>query len=178
MGLEGGKYGSIDPCYPSKVAQAHIHNLLFAKHDDGSMKEEAESETSSKDGGFVTKVKGKKLKYIFFPCVTHVPPGLNKVMDTASCPIVAGCPDVMKAAFTKETDFFATRGIEYLDPALSFMEPTLLRKRLLAPHDRPPLPQRPGPQSGDPRGIPGPRLPDPLDPFDPEGARVPRSLLQ
>ena len=29
MWLEGGKYGSIDPCYPSKVAQAHIHNLLF-----------------------------------------------------------------------------------------------------------------------------------------------------
>src|SRR6202000_974686 len=130
MGLEGGKYGSIDPCYPSKVAQAHIHNLLFAKHDDGSMKEEAESETSSKDGGFVTKVKGKKLQYIFFPCVTHVPPGLNKVMDTASCPIVAGAPEVMKAAFTKETDFFATRGIEYLDPAMTFTEPTLLKKQL------------------------------------------------
>ena len=29
MWAEGGKYGSIDPCYPSKVAQAHIHNLLF-----------------------------------------------------------------------------------------------------------------------------------------------------
>ena len=39
-------------------------------------------------------------------------------MDNASCPIVAGAPDVMKAAFTKEVDFFATRGIEYLDPAL------------------------------------------------------------
>src|SRR5690606_31784507 len=31
MWLEGGKYGSIDPCFPSKVAQAHIHNLLFHK---------------------------------------------------------------------------------------------------------------------------------------------------
>ena len=28
-------------------------------------------------------------------------------MDNASCPIVAGAPDVMKAAFTKEVDFFA-----------------------------------------------------------------------
>jgi predicted nucleotide-binding protein (sugar kinase/HSP70/actin superfamily) len=36
----------------------------------------------------------------------------------------------MKAAFTKEVDFFATRGIEYLDPALSFVEPTLMRRRL------------------------------------------------
>jgi predicted nucleotide-binding protein (sugar kinase/HSP70/actin superfamily) len=51
-------------------------------------------------------------------------------MDNASCPIVAGCPDVMKAAFTKEVDFFATRGIEYLDPALSFVEPILMRRRL------------------------------------------------
>ena len=32
MWQEGGKYGSIDPCYPSKVAQAHIHNLLFHHH--------------------------------------------------------------------------------------------------------------------------------------------------
>ncbi|HSG05599.1 MAG TPA: BadF/BadG/BcrA/BcrD ATPase family protein, partial [Nitrospiria bacterium] len=32
MWAEGGKYGSIDPCYPSKVAQAHIHNLIFKKH--------------------------------------------------------------------------------------------------------------------------------------------------
>ncbi|MCA1664926.1 MAG: acyl-CoA dehydratase activase-related protein, partial [Myxococcales bacterium] len=70
MWLEGGKYGSIDPCYPSKVAQAHIHNLLFHHHEE-------------EEGG-------KKLKYIFFPCITHVPAGLNKVMDTASCPIVAG----------------------------------------------------------------------------------------
>jgi len=37
---------------------------------------------------------------------------------------------VLKAAFTKETDFFAQRGIKYLDPACSMIEPTLLRKQL------------------------------------------------
>ena len=107
MWQEGGKYGSIDPCYPSKVAQAHIHNLLFHHHRDD-----------------------KKLHAIFFPCITHVPPGLHKVMDTASCPIVAGAPEVMKAAFTKEVDFFKTRGIRYVDPALTFTEPALLRRQL------------------------------------------------
>ena len=66
MWQKGGKYGSIDPCYPSKVAQAHIHNLLFDHHQQ-------------EEGG-------KKLKYLFFPCITHVVPGLNKLMDTASCP--------------------------------------------------------------------------------------------
>ena len=33
----------------------------------------------------------------------------------------------MKAAFTKETDFFAERGITYLDPALTLTEPQLLQ---------------------------------------------------
>ena len=105
--IEGGKYGSIDPCYPSKVAQAHIHNLLFHAHEPK-----------------------RPLKYIFFPILTHVNSFVKDTMDNASCPIVAGAPEVMKAAFTKEVDFFATRGIEYLDPALSFVEPTLLARRL------------------------------------------------
>ena len=55
---------------------------------------------------------------------------VSDTMDNASCPIVAGAPDVMKAAFTKEVDFFATRGIEFLDPAVSFVEPTLMARHL------------------------------------------------
>ncbi|MGH7285542.1 MAG: BadF/BadG/BcrA/BcrD ATPase family protein, partial [Polyangiaceae bacterium] len=96
MWVDGGKYGSIDPCYPSKVAQAHIHHLLFHAHEEK-----------------------KPLKYIFFPILTHVQSFVADTMDNASCPIVAGAPDVMKAAITKETDFFAKRGIEYVDPALA-----------------------------------------------------------
>jgi activator of 2-hydroxyglutaryl-CoA dehydratase/predicted nucleotide-binding protein (sugar kinase/HSP70/actin superfamily) len=107
MWVEGGKYGSIDPCFPSKVAQAHVHNLLFHHHTEE-----------------------KKLDYIFFPILTHVPSFGEGVMDKTSCPIVAGVPDVMKAAFTKEVDFFATRGIEYLDPALTFSEMNLTARRM------------------------------------------------
>jgi predicted nucleotide-binding protein (sugar kinase/HSP70/actin superfamily) len=134
MWLEGGKYGSIDPCYPSKVAQAHIHNLLFRHHnEEGDLeKGRARVENGSEKPDPNAKKVAKKLNYIFFPCITHVPPGLNKVMDTASCPIVAGAPEVMKAAFTKETDFFATRGIKYLDPALTFTEPTMLKRQLFS----------------------------------------------
>jgi predicted CoA-substrate-specific enzyme activase len=109
MWVEGGKYGSIDPCYPSKVAQAHVHQLLFHAH---------------------APEEKKPLRYIFFPILTHVHNFVADTMDNASCPIVAGAPDVMKAAFTKEVDFFATRGIEYLDPALSFVEPTLMARRM------------------------------------------------
>jgi activator of 2-hydroxyglutaryl-CoA dehydratase/predicted nucleotide-binding protein (sugar kinase/HSP70/actin superfamily) len=107
MWVEGGKYGSIDPCFPSKVVQAHIHNLLFHHHEEK-----------------------KKLSYIFFPVLTHVPSFGEGVMDKTSCPIVAGVPEVMKAAFTKETDFFAQRGIEYLDPSLTFSEMNLTAKRM------------------------------------------------
>jgi len=112
MWLEGAKYGSVDPCYPAKVSQAHIHQLLFHEHDG--------------DGG----VGGKRLDYVFFPCITHLPSFLDGTMDSAACPIVAGTPEVMKAAFTKEVDFFATRGIEYLSPALTFNEPNLLKRQL------------------------------------------------
>src|SRR4029079_625451 len=116
--------------------------LTFHPHDDGPHEaadaEKAaaaaaaggEKKPSSSEGGFVTKVRGKKLQYVFFPCITSVPAGLDKVMDSVSCPIVAGAPEVMKAAFTKETDFFATRGIKYLDPAMTFTEPTLMKKQL------------------------------------------------
>ncbi|MCZ7686999.1 MAG: acyl-CoA dehydratase activase-related protein [Sandaracinaceae bacterium] len=49
MFAEGGKYGSVDPCYPSKVVQAHFHQLLFKAHAE------------------------KPLDVIFFPILTHVP---------------------------------------------------------------------------------------------------------
>jgi predicted CoA-substrate-specific enzyme activase len=104
---EGGKYGSIDPCYPSKVGQAHIHNLLFHHH-----------------------TTDRPLKFIFFPTLTHIPSFVKNAMDYSSCPIVAGAPNVLKAAFTKEVNFFAQRGITYLDPACSMIEPHLLRKQL------------------------------------------------
>ncbi len=107
MWVEGGKYGSIDPCYPSKVSQAHMHNLLFHKHSEE-----------------------KPLHYIFNPIMTHVPTFLKKVQDVASCPIVAGCPEVMKAAFTKENDFFAERGITYLCPAMTLNEPLLFKRQM------------------------------------------------
>ena len=102
----GGKYGSIDPCYPAKVAQAHIHNLLFTHHER------------------------RPLDVIFFPCLTNIPTFVEGVMDTTTCPVVAGTPKVMRAAFTKEVDFFAARGIEYLDPALTLTERTMLKRQL------------------------------------------------
>jgi predicted nucleotide-binding protein (sugar kinase/HSP70/actin superfamily) len=112
MFAEGGKYGSVDPCYPSKVAQAHFHQLFFRKHEQ------------------------TPFDAIFFPILTHVPSFVTEAVDYASCPIVAGTPDVMKAAFTKEQDYFANRGIQYLAPAFSFAEPTLLKRDMFEAFER------------------------------------------
>jgi len=105
--VEGGKYGSVDPCYPSKVTQAHLHNLVFHKHSDE-----------------------QPLDFIVFPTITHVPTFVEKTMDDTSCPIVSGVPDVQKAAFTKEVDFFAERNIDYLNPAVTFSERNMLAKQM------------------------------------------------
>lgn len=102
----GGKYGSIDPCFPSKVGQAHMHHLLFEVHPH------------------------KALDAIWLPAITHVPSPLTGTMDHASCPIVQGAPDVLKAAFTKEKDWFADKGVRFVDQALTYNEPFLLRDQL------------------------------------------------
>ncbi len=107
---EGGKYGSVDPCFPSKVAQAHLHNLLFRHHSPGG-----------KEG---------PLAFVFFPIITSLQNPLSHTVDNASCPIVAGAPEVLKSAFTKEVDFFAQRGIEYLNTPATFDEPNLLAERM------------------------------------------------
>ncbi|MDB4964116.1 MAG: CoA-substrate-specific enzyme activase [Myxococcales bacterium] len=108
MWAAGGKYGSVDPCYPSKVVQAHIHNLLFKHHEK------------------------KPLNYIFFPAITHIPTFIVNQMDTASCPVVSGTPKVIRAAFTKETDFFAERGITYLDTAVTLNEPLMCKQQMFS----------------------------------------------
>ena len=113
MWAEGGRYGSIDPCFPSKVIQAHIHELLFHAHTD-------------------EKKRRGPLDYIYYPCITHMPSWVENTMDTASCPIVAGSPNVAKAAFTKEVNFFEREGIEYVDDSVTFIEPNFLKKKLFA----------------------------------------------
>lgn len=103
---EGGKFGSIDPCYPSKVALAHIYNLLHKKQ------------------------KRKSLDYIWFPCITHMDNYVTHSIGSSSCPILAGTPNVAKAAFTKEKDFFSEAGVQYVDTPLNFERPELLQVQM------------------------------------------------
>lgn len=104
--LEGGKYGSIDPCFPAKVASAHVYNLLFKWHSR------------------------RPLNYILFPCITHLDSPIQDALDMTSCAVVAGTPNVVKAAFRKERDVFAEKNVGYLDAVVNFADPLMLKRQL------------------------------------------------
>jgi predicted CoA-substrate-specific enzyme activase len=103
----GSNRGSIDPCFPSKIALAHIHNLLFEKH------------------------KRKPLHCIFFPMMDMLRSPLVLRASNA-CPTTALTPEVIRAAFTKESDLFAENGVVYLNPILDLSKPQLLARQLYA----------------------------------------------
>jgi activator of 2-hydroxyglutaryl-CoA dehydratase/predicted nucleotide-binding protein (sugar kinase/HSP70/actin superfamily) len=104
---EGGRFGAVDSCFPSKVAIAHVHNLLVHKH------------------------RRKPLHYLWFPAINSIETFVSYTIAATSCPVVAGAPKVVEAALTKETDPFAASGIGYVPDVLDFELPNLLRQQLL-----------------------------------------------
>ena len=102
MYREGSRRGSIDPCFPDKVAISHVHNLLYKKRVD----------------------------IIFFPQIMNVPSEVYQSENSWTCPTVEGIPDVVKAAFTTERDAFAERGVGYYDPILHMAEPNLFERQM------------------------------------------------
>ena len=91
----GSSRGSIDPCYPSKVAIAHVQNLLAVKH------------------------RRAALDCIFFPMFDVLDSPLVGTRGQNACPTVAATPRTVRAAFTKESDAFAAAGVAYLDPLVN-----------------------------------------------------------
>jgi predicted CoA-substrate-specific enzyme activase len=107
MFRQGAKRGSIDPCYPSKLALAHVHNLIFVKH------------------------QRRRLDCIFFPMFDVLRSPLVKLRATNACPTTSLTPEVVKAAFTKEFDIFAEQGIRYVRPLLDVSHPDVLARQML-----------------------------------------------
>ena len=107
MFLEGAKYGSVDSCYPAKVAQSHVYALLYEK-----------------------KFARKNFDHMWFPAVTELPGYVKHTMGQTSCPIISGTPKVVYSAFTKEKNLFEEKGIDYVEDALNFDNKDLLKKQL------------------------------------------------
>jgi predicted CoA-substrate-specific enzyme activase len=94
----GASRGAIDPCYPSKIGIAHVYNLLATKHSK------------------------KPLHAIWFPMYDVLHTHLVNLTGSNACPTVTATPEVVKAAFTKESDIFTENGIAYLDPILNLQD--------------------------------------------------------
>ncbi len=107
MFLEGAKYGSVDACYPAKVAQAHVHSLLFDK-----------------------KFVRKNIDIVWFPAISTVRSFLSYTSADRACPVVIGTPRVVYSAFTKERDLFSIAGVEYIDDAIDTGDVKMLTKQL------------------------------------------------
>jgi activator of 2-hydroxyglutaryl-CoA dehydratase/predicted nucleotide-binding protein (sugar kinase/HSP70/actin superfamily) len=105
---EGAKRGAIDPCFPSKLGIPHVHNLIFKQHEK------------------------KPLDVIFFPMIDDLPSELVKTQDCRACPTVTATPEAVKAAFTKEGDLFAKKGIRYLCPLVNVAQPLLFARQMMA----------------------------------------------
>jgi activator of 2-hydroxyglutaryl-CoA dehydratase/predicted nucleotide-binding protein (sugar kinase/HSP70/actin superfamily) len=103
---EGAKRGAIDPCFPSKLAIPHVHNLLHVKH-------------------------GKNpLDIVFFPMVDDVPSELESAIGHRVCPTIVATPEATRAAFTKEGDDFARRGIRFLNTFVNIGQPEVFQRQM------------------------------------------------
>jgi len=94
--------GSIDPCFPSKVAVSHVYQLLHTH----------------------------AVTHIFFPCIRMVRGEIHNDEHHWACAALSATPEAVKAAFTLEKNEFLARGIQYLDPVLDIGECDVFERQL------------------------------------------------
>jgi predicted CoA-substrate-specific enzyme activase len=104
----GSSRGAIDPCFPSKIAIAHFHNLIYKKH------------------------ARKALDCIFLPMFDVLCSPLVHTRACNACPTVAVTPETVEAAYTKEINVFAEHNIAYLHPLVNLSERRLFEKQMFA----------------------------------------------
>ena len=102
----GAGRGAIDPCFPSKVAVAHVYNLLFVKHQRAP------------------------LDCIFLPMFDVLRSPLGPACGANACPTAAMTPETVKAAFTREDDLFARHGIRYVSPLVNLSDRRLFARQM------------------------------------------------
>jgi predicted nucleotide-binding protein (sugar kinase/HSP70/actin superfamily) len=102
----GSSRGSIDPCFPSKIAIAHFNNLLFKQY------------------------ARQKLDAIFFPMFDVLASPLVNTRANNACPTASVTPETVEAAFTKETDIIRERGIHYIHPLINLSHRKLFARQM------------------------------------------------
>ena len=103
---EGARRGAVDPCFPSKVVIAHLHNLIYRHHGQ------------------------TPLAAIFLPMFDALETHLKEARGSNACPTVIASPLTAGAAFRMGNDVFADHGIRYLHPILNFSNRPLLERQM------------------------------------------------
>jgi predicted CoA-substrate-specific enzyme activase len=106
MYREGSRRGSIDPCFPAKVATAHVHDLVYGVH------------------------RRKPLNIIFSPMLDTLAGPFAEFGGVNACTTVIAAPQTVRAAFTKEADVFRDHGIDYLCPLLNLADELLFTRQM------------------------------------------------
>jgi predicted CoA-substrate-specific enzyme activase len=106
MFREGSRRGSIDPCFPAKVATAHVHDLIYRVH------------------------RRKPLDLIFSPMLDTLSGPQAELGAVNSCATVIASPQTVKAAFMKESDVFSEHGITYCCPLLNLSDELLFARQM------------------------------------------------
>jgi predicted nucleotide-binding protein (sugar kinase/HSP70/actin superfamily) len=103
---EGARRGAIDPCFPSKLGIPHVHNLIHAKHEKNP------------------------LDLIFFPMIDDVPSEVANALGCRICPTITATPLATRAAFTKEEDLFARKGIRFMNTFVNMAQRELFERQM------------------------------------------------
>jgi len=103
---DGSTRASIDPCFPSKLGIPHVHNLIFVKH------------------------ARKPLDAIIFPMLDDMPTDLVATRACRVCPTITATASAVRAAFTRDGDTFAEKGIQFLNPFFNLAQPALFERQI------------------------------------------------
>ncbi len=98
---------AIDPCFPSKVAIAHIYELL-------------------------ERSKTLHLNAIFFPMFDILTSPLTDCSDSSACPSGSATPEAVKAAFSRTVDWFQRSGVMYLNPVVNLSDRDLFKYQMFS----------------------------------------------
>ncbi len=103
---DGARRGAIDPCFPSKLAIPHVHNLIYVKHEK------------------------RPLDMVFFPMIDDAPSEVVNASGCRLCPTITATPEATRAAFTKEEDVFAKKGIRFVNTFVNIGQRTLFERQM------------------------------------------------
>jgi predicted CoA-substrate-specific enzyme activase len=98
-------FSAVDPCFPSKVAVAHVFELL--QHSEK-----------------------EPLDVIFFPMFDVLTSPLRDCSGSNACPSGTATPEAVKAAFSRSVDYFLQRDVRYLNPVIDLADRDLFKYQM------------------------------------------------